>query len=220
METDRQRAAQWLDVSRETLARLEIYEDRLRKWQKVKNLVAPSTLDQIWTRHFSDSQQILAHARTDDAFPKTWVDLGSGGGFPGLVIAICLAGTDAKVHLVESDHRKCAFLREVARETQAPAVVHNLRIEDCYADVGKVDMVTARALAPLWKLLDLAAPFIADGAKCLFLKGQDVESELTEATISSSLKVSLIESRVDAHGRLVAVQKADQSCEPIGSAAR
>mgnify|MGYP002383611880 FL=1 len=125
-----------------------------------------------------------------------------------MVIAICLAGTDARVHLVESDHRKCAFLRDVARETQAPAVVHNLRIEDCYAAVGRVDMVTARALAPLWKLLDLAAPFIEDGAKCLFLKGQDVESELTEATISSSLKVSLIESQVDPQGRLVAVHKA------------
>ncbi|MDH7798003.1 MULTISPECIES: 16S rRNA (guanine(527)-N(7))-methyltransferase RsmG [unclassified Beijerinckia] len=202
---DRQRAAKWLDVSRETLARLELYEDRLRKWQKVKNLVAPSTLDQIWTRHFADSQQILAHG----GGAKTWVDLGSGGGFPGLVIAICLAGTDARVHLVESDHRKCAFLRDVARETQAPAVVHNLRIEDCYAAVGRVDMVTARALAPLWKLLDLAAPFIEDGAKCLFLKGQDVESELTEATISSSLEVSLIKSQIDPQARLVAVRKAD-----------
>ncbi|MBN9080582.1 MAG: 16S rRNA (guanine(527)-N(7))-methyltransferase RsmG [Rhizobiales bacterium 62-17] len=206
--TDRERAAQWLNVSRETSAKLELYEDRLRKWQRVKNLIAPSTLDQIWTRHFADSQQILAHARTADGYPKTWVDLGSGGGFPGMVIAICLAGTDARVHLVESDHRKCAFLRDVARETQAPAVVHNLRIEDCYAAVGRVDMVTARALAPLWKLLDLAAPFIEDGAKCLFLKGQDVESELTEATISSSLKVSLIESQVDPQGRLVAVHKA------------
>lgn len=206
--TDRERAARWLNVSRETWAKLELYEDRLRRWQRVKNLVAPSTLDQIWSRHFADSQQILAHARTAEGYPKTWVDLGSGGGFPGLVIAICLAGTDARVHLVESDHRKCAFLRDVARETQAPAVVHNLRIEDCYADVGRVDMVTARALAPLWKLLDLAAPFIEDGAKCLFLKGQDVESELTEATISSSLKVSLIESQVDPQGRLVAVHKA------------
>ena len=206
--TDRERAAQWLNVSRETSAKLELYEDRLRKWQRVKNLIAPSTLDQIWTRHFADSQQILAHARTADGYPKTWVDLGSGGGFPGMVIAICLAGTDAQVHLVEGDHRKCAFLRDVARETQAPAVVHNLRIEDCYAAVGRVDMVTARALAPLWKLLDLAAPFIEDGAKCLFLKGQDVESELTEATISSSLKVSLIESQVDPQGRLVAVHKA------------
>ena len=206
--TDRERAAQWLNVSRETSAKLELYEDRLRKWQRVKNLIAPSTLDQIWTRHFADSQQILAHARTADGYPKTWVDLGSGGGFPGMVIAICLAGTDARVHLVEGDHRKCAFLRDVARETQAPAVVHNLRIEDCYAAVGRVDMVTARALAPLWKLLDLAAPFIEDGAKCLFLKGQDVESELTEATISSSLKVSLIESQVDPQGRLVAVHKA------------
>ncbi|HEV2574612.1 MAG TPA: 16S rRNA (guanine(527)-N(7))-methyltransferase RsmG [Beijerinckiaceae bacterium] len=206
--TDRERAARWLNVSRETWVKLELYEDRLRRWQRVKNLVAPSTLDQIWSRHFADSQQILAHARTAEGYPKTWVDLGSGGGFPGLVIAICLAGTDARVHLVESDHRKCAFLRDVARETQAPAVVHNLRIEDCYADVGRVDMVTARALAPLWKLLDLAAPFIEDGAKCLFLKGQDVESELTEATISSSLKVSLIESQVDPQGRLVAVHKA------------
>ncbi|MDT2020446.1 16S rRNA (guanine(527)-N(7))-methyltransferase RsmG [Methylocella sp. CPCC 101449] len=206
--TDRERAARWLNVSRETWAKLELYENRLRRWQRVKNLVAPSTLDQIWSRHFADSQQILAHARTAGGYPKTWVDLGSGGGFPGLVIAICLAGTDTRVHLVESDHRKCAFLRDVARETQAPAVVHNLRIEDCYADVGRVDMVTARALAPLWKLLDLAAPFIEDGAKCLFLKGQDVESELTEATISSSLKVSLIESQVDPQGRLVAVHKA------------
>lgn len=115
------------DVSRETLARLKIYEETLLKWRAVKNLVSPSTVRDIWSRHFEDSFQLLRLA------PKAriWVDIGSGAGFPGLVIAIALADVDGScVHLVESDNRKCAFLREVARLTQVRVVVHHSRAED------------------------------------------------------------------------------------------
>ncbi|MDF2119168.1 16S rRNA (guanine(527)-N(7))-methyltransferase RsmG [Roseiarcaceae bacterium H3SJ34-1] len=194
-----------LAVSRETIERLEIYEALLLKWQKIKNLVAPSTLDQIWSRHFADSAQLVE--LVPDA--RKWVDLGSGGGFPGLVVAIQLAGLPgAEVHLVESDNRKCAFLREVARALEAPAIVHHMRIEACYAAVGTVDVVSARALAPLQILLDLSTPFIENGAKCLFLKGQDIDTELTETTTYSRVKIQLIESKTDPSGRIVMVNPA------------
>lgn len=204
--SDRSRALQSLAVSRETIERLEIYEALLLKWQKIKNLVAPSTLDHIWSRHFADSAQLLELA--PDA--RKWVDLGSGGGFPGLVVAIQLAGrAGAEVHLVESDNRKCAFLREVARAVEAPAIVHHMRIEACYEEVGKVDVVSARALAPLRILLDLSTPFIENGAKCLFLKGQDVDAELTATTTYSRVKIQLIDSKTDQSGRIVVVQPSE-----------
>jgi 16S rRNA (guanine527-N7)-methyltransferase len=202
---DRTLALQSLAVSRETIERLEIYEALLLKWQKIKNLVAPSTLDQIWSRHFADSAQLVALAPE----ARKWVDLGSGGGFPGLVVAIQLIGQPgAEVHLVESDNRKCAFLREVARAVEAPAIVHHMRVEACYDEVGKVDIVTARALAPLQILLDLSTPFIKNGAKCLFLKGQDVDAELTATTTYSRVEIQLIESKTDRSGRIVVVNSA------------
>jgi 16S rRNA (guanine527-N7)-methyltransferase len=202
---DRSLTLKSLAVSRETIERIEIYEALLLKWQKIKNLVAPSTLDQIWSRHFADSAQLVALAPE----ARKWVDLGSGGGFPGLVVAIQLIGQQgAEVHLVESDNRKCAFLREVARAVEAPAIVHHMRVEACYDEVGKVDIVTARALAPLQLLLDLSTPFIENGAKCLFLKGQDVDAELTATTTYSRVEIQLIESKTDRSGRIVAVNPA------------
>jgi len=202
---DKIQTLQSLAVSRETIERLEIYETLLLKWQKIKNLVAPSTLNQIWSRHFADSAQLLELA--PDA--RKWVDLGSGGGFPGMVVAIQLAGqAGAEVHLVESDNRKCAFLREVARAVEAPAIVHHMRIEACYGAVGKVDVVCARALAPLQILLDLSTPFIETGAKCLFLKGQDVDAELTATTTYSKIEIQLVKSKTDPAGRIVMVNPA------------
>ena len=161
-----------LDVSRETLGRLEAYAALLAKWQKAINLVAPATLPDLWRRHILDSGQLARLAPLD----ALWLDLGSGAGFPGLVIAIMGA---REVRLVESDARKCAFLREAARITSAPAQVDNARI----AEVApfQAEVVTARALAPLPKLLGFAAPFLGPCSIALFPKGQDVAAELTEA---------------------------------------
>ena len=173
-------ALQLTPVSRETEARLEAYVDLLLQWQAKTNLVASSTLPQLWTRHIADSLQLLALA--PDA--KAWVDLGSGGGFPGVVLACALAETPgAAVHLVERNSKKAAFLREALRITGAPAMIHVADIGD-YVDsfAGPVDCVTARAVAPLHRLVGFAEPLVARGARTLFLKGQDVEAELTEAT--------------------------------------
>ncbi len=166
---DRKRALHLVPVSRETEQRLALYADLLTRWQRVKNLVAPSTLPATWTRHIADSAQILALAPR----ARRWVDLGSGAGFPGLVVAICLADTaDAEVNLIEANARKCAFLREVTRACGAPATVHNGRIEDIVPNLKSIDVVTARALAPLPRLVEMGRILIQDGATALFLKSQ------------------------------------------------
>ena len=166
-------------VSRETEQRLDRYVALLLEWQAKTNLVAPSTLPHLWTRHISDSLQLLDLA--PDA--KIWVDLGSGGGFPGVVLACALAERPgAEVHLVERIAKKAAFLREAIRVTGAPGIVHLSEIGDIVEKwSGGVDCVTARALAPLHQLIGFAEPLVKRGAKALFLKGQDVEAELTEA---------------------------------------
>ena len=164
------------NVSRETLSRLESYIELLRKWQKRINLIARGSVDDIWRRHMLDSAQ-LARLLPDGA--GTVTDLGSGAGFPGLVIAIM---ADVRAHLIEANTRKTAFLREVARLTGATVEIHNARIEAL--DPWPTDVVTARALAPLHELLALAEPFLTvqNGAPvCLFLKGARVEEELTQA---------------------------------------
>jgi 16S rRNA (guanine527-N7)-methyltransferase len=167
-------------VSRETEARLDRYIALLAEWQAKTNLVAPSTLPNLWTRHISDSLQLLRLAPA----AKTWVDLGSGGGFPGVVLACALAETPgANVHLIERNAKKAAFLREALRVTSAPGIVHLADIEDSVDRITvSVDCVTARALAPLHQLIGFAEPLVRKGAKALFLKGQDVEAELTEST--------------------------------------
>jgi 16S rRNA (guanine527-N7)-methyltransferase len=167
-------------VSRETEARLVAYVDLLLQWQAKTNLVASSTLPNLWTRHISDSLQLLPLAPN----AKIWVDLGSGGGFPGVVLACALADTPgAMVHLVERNARKAAFLREALRITGAAGTVHLADIGDSVDSLpGAVDCVTARAVAPLHQLAGFAEPLVGKGAKALFLKGQDVEAELTEAT--------------------------------------
>jgi 16S rRNA (guanine527-N7)-methyltransferase len=167
-------------VSRETEARLDAYVGLLLQWQAKTNLVASSTLPNLWTRHISDSLQLLTLAPA----AKIWVDLGSGGGFPGVVLACALVDTpDAMVHLVERNAKKAAFLREALRITGAAGTVHLADIGDYVDSVpGAVDCVTARAVAPLHQLAGFIQPLVERGAKGLFLKGQDVEAELTEAT--------------------------------------
>ena len=167
-----------LDVSRETWGRLDRYESLLRKWTPAINLVSRSTLDEIWTRHFVDSAQLLLCA-PDTA--RHWTDLGAGGGFPGLVIAILAQELrpDLSVTLVESDLRKCTFLREVARQTETPVTVLAERAERL--PPLHADIVSARALAPLRALVRLAERHLAPGGTALFLKGLNHEAELSDA---------------------------------------
>lgn len=192
-------------VSRETGERLRLYVELLRKWQKSQNLVSPATLPDVWRRHVADSAQIFA------ALPEArrWIDFGSGAGFPGLVTAIFLTGVeDARVHLVESNRGKAAFLRTVARETGAPVTVHDARIEDFNAAFDEpVDGVSARALAPLATLVAWAEPHVARGAVAVFHKGQDFAAEVREATLSWDLDLVERSSRIDPAGRLIEIRR-------------
>lgn len=165
-----------LGVSRETLERLTIHLELLRRWQPAINLVGPATLGDPWRRHVLDSAQLAAFV---PRAATSLVDLGSGAGFPGMVLA--LLGVPG-VHLIESDRRKALFLREVARATEVPVVVHAARIE--HLEGWRADALTARALAPLPRLLDLAERFLSSDTVCLFLKGESVERELTIARTS------------------------------------
>jgi 16S rRNA (guanine527-N7)-methyltransferase len=179
LAADKATALKLAPVSRETEARLDRYVALLLEWQAKTNLVAPSTLPHLWTRHIADSLQLVALA----PLARRWADLGSGGGFPGVVLACVMAETPgASVHLVERIAKKAAFLREALRVTGSPGVVHLAEIGDNVDRItGPVDCVTARALAPLHQLIGFAEPLVRNGAKALFPKGQDVEAELTEA---------------------------------------
>ena len=203
LATDRAQALTLTPVSCETLDRLDRFVATLLTWQQRINLIAPSTVPRLWTRHIADSLQLLPLAPE----AKTWVDLGSGGGFPGLIIACALAETPgARVHLVESNAKKAAFLREAARIADAPAEVHATRIVDFVENLAApVDVVSARALAPLVDLLGAAYPLLKSGAVGLFPKGQDVELELTEAAKCWTIRSSLASSVTDPDGRIVRV---------------
>jgi 16S rRNA (guanine527-N7)-methyltransferase len=193
-------------VSRETWARLDRLVRLLLDRQQTMNLVAASTVPRLWTRHVADSLQLLALAPA----ARTWVDLGSGAGFPGLVIASALADTaGTAVHLVESTRKKAAFLADAAAALELPVVVHAERIED-FAAANQVsfDVVTARAVAPLNRLLGYAIPLLKKGAIGLFHKGQDVAAELTEASKYWTIEAELIQSKTDPHGRIVLVRHA------------
>ncbi len=204
LASDKARALALTPVSRETEKRLDIYVELLLRWQQTTNLISPSTIPQLWTRHIADSLQLVELAPG----AKTWVDLGSGGGFPAIPIACVLAGAPgAMVHLVESNGKKAAFLREVIRATGVPAQVHAERIEKFVAStVNTVDVVSARALAPLKTLCDQAFPLIERGAIGLFLKGLDVESELTEASKYWRLKAEKVPSKTSPDGCVVIVR--------------
>jgi 16S rRNA (guanine527-N7)-methyltransferase len=205
---DREAALALVPVSRETIARLDRFVATLLTWQRRINLIAPSSVRSIWTRHVADSLQLLPLAPA----AKIWLDLGSGGGFPGLVIACALAeAPGARVHLVESNGKKIAFLREAVRATGAPAVVHQARIEQMETKLGEpVEVVTARALAPLAELFALTEPWWKKGAQALFPKGQDVGAELTEASKYWNIQAVLVPSKTDAHARIVSVGSAER----------
>jgi 16S rRNA (guanine527-N7)-methyltransferase len=208
LSDDKAAALALTPVSRETEARLDRYVELLQEWQVRTNLVASSTLPTLWTRHISDSLQLLTLAPS----AKTWVDFGSGGGFPGVVLACALTETaGTMVHLVERNAKKAAFLREALRVTASHGTVHLADIGDSVDRItGAVDCVTARAVAPLHQLIGFAEPLVRQGAKALFLKGQDVEAELTEATKYWNIKPHLHSSRTGGHGWIVELDKIER----------
>jgi 16S rRNA (guanine527-N7)-methyltransferase len=205
LTADRARALALVPVSRETAARLDSFAALLLDWHARMNLIAVSTVPTLWTRHIADSLQLIAIAPQ----ARKWADLGSGGGFPGVPIACALAEQNsAEVHLIESNKKKAAFLREAVRVTGAPAIVHAERVADFAGGFrGELDAVTARALAPLPELLSIAYPLLKRGAQALFPKGQDVEVELTQATKCWSIQASLVPSRTDPKSRVVVIRQ-------------
>lgn len=204
LAADKARALKITPVSRETENRLALFVDLLLRWRNRINLIAPSTVRTVWTRHVADSLQLLPLAPE----AKVWVDLGSGGGFPGMPIACALANEPgARIHLVESNGKKAAFLREAVRITRVPGEVYQLRAEN-FGDSFRepVHAVCARALAPLKTLCDQAFPLIARGAVGLFPKGQDVDAELTEAAKYWSIQATKVRSKTSPEGWIVVVR--------------
>lgn len=192
------------NVSRETMARLETYLAALEKWNKAINLVGKSSLEDPWRRHFLDSAQL------NDWIPEgsaSLLDVGSGAGFPGLVLAILGEGK-LNVNLCESDGRKATFLREVARLTETPVTVMSQRIEDL--EPFPVDIITARALAPIATILELCEGFIGRGTQLLLLKGGQTHNELTEAEKSWNIRAELIPSRSDKTGLIAHITQAQR----------
>ena len=201
---DRRRALRLVPVSRETEDRLAVFVDLLARWRKATNLIAESTFPQVWTRHVADSAQLLplSHGAT------RWLDMGSGAGFPGLVVAIQLVGVSgAIVHCVDSDRRRCAFLREAARATGAPAVIYPVRFETLPKnEIGPVDCVTARAFAPLLKTLEFAKPWLESGASGLFPRGRSAIREMELHRPPSYYAIETIRSVVDGDAAILKVR--------------
>ena len=190
-----------LGVSDQQLADLKRFEALLFDWNTRMNLVGPSAQAEFWSRHVLDSAQLLTLAPE----ALTFADLGAGAGFPGIVLACLLKGREgAQVYLVESMAKRCRFLSEVVRELDLPATVCNARAEDLKL---RVDIVTARACAPMVRLLGFAWPYFQRGAVGLFLKGQDVEAELSEASISWKFESQFTPSLSHTSGRIVEMKK-------------
>lgn len=187
-------------ASASQMADMERFRQMLEAGNAVMNLVGPATLPDFWNRHAWDSAQLLRLAPN----ALTWADLGAGAGFPGLVLAILLKDTPgATVHLVESMAKRCRFLDQVATELALPTQIHNVRAEDLSLSV---DIVTARACAPMARLFGYARPYFKRKARGLFLKGQDVVSELEDASKSWVFRARLVPSLSDSRGRIVDVE--------------
>ena len=195
-------------VSRETVERLGAFEAEFRRWSARINLAAPSTLDDLWRRHILDSAQ-LAILKPQSL---NWLDLGSGGGFPGAVLGILFADRPgARIDLVESNHKKAAFLRAILGELRAPATVHVCRIEDAVRRVPHPQIVTARALAPLPRLLRLCEPWICEGATALFHKGRDYDAEVTESHDAWRFDLIVHRSRIDPASRVLEISQLEHA---------
>jgi 16S rRNA (guanine527-N7)-methyltransferase len=190
-----------VNVSRETICRLREYQQLLEVWQKKLNLVSSSTLSEAWDRHFMDSYQLLSYLPTD---PISLVDLGSGAGFPGLVLAILRPET-LSVTLVEADFKKCVFLENVSRETKVPVTVLRSRIESLGESI-QGDVITARGLAPLTRLFDYAFPLMKEKSMGLFLKGKEVDKEIEEAQKKWEFDLEIYPSLTDSKGRILKVE--------------
>ncbi len=192
-----------LVASPEARERLEVFVSLLERWQRVHNLVGPDTLADVWERHIADSAQLMTLA--PDA--RRWLDLGSGAGFPGVVVAILIRGREgARVELVELNQKKCAFLREAVRTTEAPAAIHCERIELVMKRFSEpVDVVTARALAPLATLCAYAEGPVRRGAVALFHKGRGLDRELTDAR--QLWDIDLVEHVSRGEGSIVAIRR-------------
>jgi 16S rRNA (guanine527-N7)-methyltransferase len=205
LERDRQAALRLVPVSRETEARLAAYVDLLDRWRRKTNLIADSTFPVVWTRHIADSAQLLA--LTPGA--RRWVDMGSGAGFPGLVIAILLSdASGAAVHCIESDGKKCAFLREAARETGAAAHIHAVRVEAIDLEsLGPVDVVTARAFAPLPLTLKLARPWMERGAVGVFPRGESVKDQIATLPDASEYEIETLQSVVNPKAAILRIRQ-------------
>lgn len=202
MRPDLTAVMEQFSVSRESFEKMLQYQGLLKKWQKAVNLVSNKTLEEAWERHFLDSAQLLPLIPDD---VNVLADLGCGGGFPGLVLAMCRPDLD--VHLVESDEKKCQFMRTVSRETQTPVSIHTMRIEAAYEAV-QPDLITARALASLEKLLGYASPWAAanPALKMLFLKGENAASEIEDARRIYDFEVEDFPSETDPLARILYVQ--------------
>jgi 16S rRNA (guanine527-N7)-methyltransferase len=204
LAANRRVALRLVPVSRETEDRLAAFVELLARWRKTTNLIADSTFASVWTRHVADSAQLFAIAPE----AKRWVDMGSGAGFPGLVIAIQLAGVPgAVVHCVESNQRKCAFLREAVRATGAPATIHPQRVESIEpSSLEAVDAVTARAFATLPLTLKLARPWMERGALGVFPRGESAKDQLAALPQASAYAIEVLASVVDPKAAILRVR--------------
>ena len=209
---DRREALALTPELAEVAALFDVFVALLDRWRKVTNLVSEASFAAVWTRHIADSAQLLKAALA--AKPAEghgtfrWLDLGTGAGFPGLVIAILLSKTaKAEVHCVEADKRKCAFLRDVARETGAPAVIHPVRIESLNSkDIPDITIVSARALSPLPRLLQEAGPWLEAGALGVFPRGASERQTPLDAAIARNYDIRAIASRTDPRGSIFLVK--------------
>lgn len=202
-EADVWQAAERLNVSRESWQRIQTFVDLLLRWQARINLISPASIPDVWQRHVLDSLQILP------LLPpglRCCADLGSGSGFPALPLAIA---TGAEMHLYEANGKKAAFLREALRLCQTAGTVHQVRLEDVgRQNIPDVQLVTARALAPLDALLGWAEPFLTSGARGLFHKGQDVDAELTQAAKSWKIRFRKHQSLTDSRAVILEIEEA------------
>ena len=194
-----------MPVSRETEARLAIFVELLDRWRRKINLISNPTFATVWTRHIANSAQLLALAPE----AKRWLDMGSGAGFPGLIIAIQLADVPgAIVHCIESDGRKCAFLREAARATGAAAQIHSLRVEAIDPEsLGAVDAVTARAFAPLPQTLKLARPWMERGAIAVFPRGESAKEQIAALPEASAYAIETLRSVVNPKAAILRIRQ-------------
>jgi 16S rRNA (guanine527-N7)-methyltransferase len=197
----------WLNVSRETFTDLQTFAGMLTQWQKIKNLVALDALDDLWERHIWDSAQLVPFLSEN----STWVDIGSGAGFPGIVLAVFAKQKKTRLHLVESNQRKAAFLREVGRVLSLPVSVHCIRIDAFFSEFKNYPVIlTARALAPMEQLLDWCeAPFLQK-SNAFFIKGENVYDELNNCASKWDLNYKIHSSRTHSLGGIVHIQTASR----------